>query len=80
MESLSRDLLVVNQVQQQQQLVEADKKKSAVSEQYEMMCQTYRRERDGTLIIFCIALNIHSITLWVGFIPCTSYSCSGESC
>jgi len=50
-ESLSRDLLVVNQVQQQQQLVEADRKKSAVSEQYEMMCKTYQRERDGMFII-----------------------------
>ena len=47
-ESLSRDLLVVNQVQQQQQLVEANRKKTAMSEQYEMMCRTYRRERDGT--------------------------------
>lgn len=45
-ESLSRELLVVNEVQHHQQFVDANKRKSAASQQYEMICRAYKQERD----------------------------------
>ena len=47
MDSLNRELLVVKEVQHHQQFVDADKKKSATAQQYEMMCKTYKQERNG---------------------------------
>ena len=37
----------MKEVQHHQQFVDADKKKSATAQQYEMMCKTYKQERNG---------------------------------
>ena len=49
-ESLNRELLVVHEAQHHQQFVDGNKKKNAASQQHEMMCEAYKRERDGTYV------------------------------
>ena len=47
MESLNRKLLVVNEVHHHRHSVDSERRKGAASQQYEMMCGAYKRERDG---------------------------------